>query len=471
MNRATRIFMVLALLLMSLPGLPVIAAPIQSDAQLCASNGGIYDSTPDGSNFCAWAPSMPYEGDLVIFAHGYVDPATQDGSIPWGQLSIGGVSLPAMVMGQLHAAFAITSYPHNGLSVVEGVEAVKELAVVLKNTPGLTIQHTYIVGASEGGLVTALAIEQNPDMMYAGGVSTCGPVGNFVQQINYWGDFRVAYDYYFQKPPRPLGPALPLTPINIAPGTITAWGVFDPANPQLAGPLQGLVYQSLVAHPNIALKLVTTGKAPYDPADPANTILATALGILDYNVKATDQGRFELSGNPNIDLTTNTGNPYGNTGRWIGTWSDAALNIWVQSGHDKFVADPAALAEIQAKYQTTGKIKAPLVDLHTTGDPIVPYWHELMYLLKVWSTGNGLKFFTIPVQRYGHCAFTAQEAMFAYVLMVFRATGTIPTLPLTIEAGSNAVLTQQDFNDMMKKYGPTLQQAPNMYYLPFLNNQ
>ena len=53
-----------------------------------------------------------------------------------------------------------------------------------------------MTGVSEGGLITALAIEQRPDV-FDGGLSTCGPIGDFSQQINYFGDFRVLFDYFF----------------------------------------------------------------------------------------------------------------------------------------------------------------------------------------------------------------------------------------------------------------------------------
>ncbi len=475
MNHAARIILILTILCLGLPSNTANAAPIPSDYDLCTTTSpipGVYGSTPDQSNFCAWAPYPGFNGDLVIFAHGYVDARTPDGAIPWDQLAVGGVSLPALVMGQMHAAFAVTSYPHNGLSVVEGVEAVRELALTIRAMPGITIQHVYVVGASEGGLVTALAIEQNPNGMYAGGVSTCGPIGDFKQQVNYWGDFRVAYDYYFLKPTPAVGPALPVTPISVDPTyTIANWGEFDPLHPEKAGVLQQQVYGAIAARPDLAVKLVKTGKAPYDTADPTTTIPATILGILDYNVRATNQARAELSGNPNAYLTPNVGNPYGNAGRWIGTWTDFALNAWVQSGHDKFTANQAALAAINAGYQTSGHLNAPLVTLHTTGDPIVPFWHELYYALKAWGSGNGLKLFSIPVQRYGHCAFTAEEAAFAYLVMVYKATGVLPTFPAIAPSAADGLaveLNAQKFEDMMQQYGPAMQQAPSTTYLPLI---
>src|SRR5205823_3295627 len=54
----------------------------------------------------------------------------------------------------------------------------------------------YLTGISEGGLITTLAIEQYPDI-YDGGLAAAGPIGDFRRQINYFGDFRVIFDYYF----------------------------------------------------------------------------------------------------------------------------------------------------------------------------------------------------------------------------------------------------------------------------------
>ena len=70
------------------------------------------------------------------------------------------------------------------------------------------------------------------------------------------------------------------------------------------------------------------------------------------------------------------GNPYDNSRRlYLGSGNDFWLNLLV----DRYHADPAALAAIEADYQTSGKLAAPLVTLHTTADPIVPYWHEPLY--------------------------------------------------------------------------------------------
>jgi len=441
MSRVFRIFLIATLLLTSLPVTAALAqstGPIASDAYLCEKQyGGVYGSTEDLSNYCLWSPAFPagVKGDLVIFAHGYVDPATPDGTIPWGQLSIGGSLLPTIIVNQLHAAFAITSYSQNGLAVTEGVTAVEKLAKKLQ----ADYNHIFLVGASEGGLVTALEIEQNPGHLFSGGVTTCGPIGDFTKQVNYWGNFRVSFDYFFRSLGQTLG-----NPMTVPADTISKWGTYDPTTTppsfMIPNSLQNAIWNAVYANPSATQQLLSVTKAPVDANNPL-TVGATVLSILDYNIKATNQAKVELKGSP-----------YDNRTRlYFGSSNDFLLNWWIHT-NEQFKADSAALISMQTKFQTSGRISAPLVALHTTGDPIVPYWHELLYLLKVWQAGKGSSFFTIPVARYGHCNFTAAEAMFAYVVMVWKATGTLPILPMSATATTDYPLTQQEFNNLLHEY-------------------
>jgi hypothetical protein len=107
------------------------------------------------------------------------------------------------------------------------------------------------------------------------------------------------------------------------------------------------------------------------------------------------------------------GNPYDNRARWYsGSSNDLRLNLRVR----RFSAAPAALAALKA-YETTGNLSIPLVTLHTTRDEIAPIWHEVRYVLKHTRTARGV-FLPIPVKRYGHCAFTAAEALAAFGILL-----------------------------------------------------
>jgi hypothetical protein len=470
MYRIACLIMLVVVLIAGVPAMPAAAAEkIDADKAYCerplspliplpGQYGTVYDSEGIGSNYCAWLPPGTMVHDMVIFAHGYVDPLETNGAIPWSQLTLTSPSLPEILL-RMNYGFAITSYSKNGLAVQEGVTAVWDLANKFKNNP--LVGRIFLVGASEGGLVTTLAIEKKSEPgkvnPFSGGVTTCGPVGDFRSQVNYWGDFRVAFDYFFKV----FRPALG-NPVWISKATRDNWKELDPTKPPTT--LQANIIGALTTYPDATKALLSVGKAPIDPADPS-TIPLTVLGILDYNVRATNEARMELSGNFALDGSTNDGNPFGNKDRlyWgSGSFSsDWKMNQWIKA-NDLFTVDPKAIEVIQSTYQTTGKIQAPLVALHTTGDPIVPYWHESLYQLKIWRNGNGSKFFNIPVARYGHCMFTAQEAIFAFAVMVFKATGALPPLSKAPQSELD-VLTQQDYINMLKQY------EPKMIFIPLVS--
>jgi hypothetical protein len=83
----------------------------------------------------------------------------------------------------------------------------------------------------------------------------------------------------------------------------------------------------------------------------------------------------------------------------------------------RVAAAQAAVDEIEENYQTTGDIEIPLVTLHTTLDPAVPFGHELLYLTKVDLFERG-RFVPLPVNRYGHCNFTTNELLGSFALAV-----------------------------------------------------
>jgi hypothetical protein len=327
-----------------------------------------------------------WNGDLVVFAHGYVAPTDGPPQIPLNQLVLpDGTSIPGLVTG-LGFAFATTSYSDDGLAILEGVQDVQDLVAAFGASWGAP-GHVYLVGVSEGGLVTALAVEQSPGV-FSGGAAACGPVGEFRRQLDYLGDFRVLFDFYFPG-------LMPGTVINVPPVTPQQWESYYV--PRIAA--------ALAARPATLDKLLRVSRAPYDAARPQSKV-ETALGILWYSAFATTDAQAKLGGQF-----------YDNSRRlYLGSGSDFRLNLLVPRYH----ADPGALAAI-TDYQTSGRLEAPLVTIHTTGDPIVPYWHEPLYTLK--ALPSGLLHVNLPVVRYGHCSFTPEEALVALGLLVLKVEG------------------------------------------------
>ncbi len=58
--------------------------------------------------------------------------------------------------------------------------------------------------------------------------------------------------------------------------------------------------------------------------------------------------------------------------------------------------------------------------MHALRDQQVPYIHEVFYNLKTISKGSFLtKHVNIPIDRFGHCEFTPEEALLSFGLMLF----------------------------------------------------
>jgi pimeloyl-ACP methyl ester carboxylesterase len=351
-------------------------------ASTCAPDG------PQGSG-AIYRICMPdtWNGDLVVFAHGYVA-FNEPVAIPEGQLVLpDGTSIPGLV-NDLGFAFATTSYSTNGLAVLQGVDDVVDLVTIFNATHGLA-RRVYLVGPSEGGLVTALALERHPDV-FSGGVSACGPIGSFPHQIYYIGDYRLVFEYFFPG-------LIPGDPIDVPSTTIDAF--YREIVPR--------IQEAIREQPDRVRQLLSVMRAPFDPDDPA-TVEHTLVTLAWYAVFTSNDATDKLGGYP-----------YGNRlRRYTGSDDDVLLN----QGILRVSSDFAAFVEMQ-RYQTTGRLLRPLVTLHTTGDQIVPYWHQQLYSLKTLLNGTFLRrHIPLAIDRYGHCNFRAPEVLAGLAIVVFMVS-------------------------------------------------
>ncbi len=114
--------------------------------------------------------------------------------IPEDQLCLDGICIPDIV-NQLGFGFATNSYSKTGLAILEGKADILDLVNIYAAQKGAPSK-VYLVGASEGGIITALSLEQSPSV-FSAGLAACGPLGNFPYQINYFGDARATFEYFF----------------------------------------------------------------------------------------------------------------------------------------------------------------------------------------------------------------------------------------------------------------------------------
>lgn len=162
----------------------------------------------------------------------------------------------------------------------------------------------------------------------------------------------------------------------------------------------------LANDPHATNQLFRVAGVARSPANPAAD-RAAVISLLAYSI----------GGTPDL-IATAGGNPYGNLLRWYwGSDNDLLLNRNVE----RVRSDPSAVRYLAQHYQPNARLQRPLVALHTTQDPIVPFAHELLYSVRAFMEGTSPLFTVLSVPRYGHCNFTSQELLGAFSLLVRRA--------------------------------------------------
>ena len=69
-------------------------------------------------------------------------------------------------------------------------------------------------------------------------------------------------------------------------------------------------------------------------------------------------------------------------------------------------------------YQPTGRVQIPTVTLHTTRDPLVPYWHEAVYRFLATEQHREGLLVQQSVDRFDHCEFMDSEVAHAFAGLV-----------------------------------------------------
>lgn len=397
-----------SIILRTLPVAAILAAvlllcsPHPVHAQLAPQETCEDGPQASGATYRICMPAV-WNGDLVIYAHGYVAP-TRPVGLPEDQLDLPGVGRIDTIITNQGYAFATTGYSVNGLAVVPAQADLIDLVNIFEQKKGRA-DKVLLAGVSEGGLIAALLAERTPSV-FDGVLALCGPYGSFTGQVDYIGDFRVLFDYYFPG-------LMPPTPVDIPDSLLATWETetySTTIKPVVDNPANSATVD----------ELLKVGGVAYSPTDPA-TRERSVERMLWYNVYATDDAAAKLGGQP-----FNNQNPLR---VYTGASDDAALNAAVE----RFEAAPDALVTMATQYQTTGRIKIPVVTLHTTLDPVVPIWHQTEYSAQVQAAGASSLYVAYQDANYGHCAFNPLQVLSAFNRLVVMVDQVIkPQLYLPI---------------------------------------
>jgi pimeloyl-ACP methyl ester carboxylesterase len=386
--KISSLFLLISLLCMGFPnGVSADEPPIWPEECQVGSLPGNDPDYPQAQITLTCLP-QPWNGYLVVYAHGYVAPQ-KELALPVEEL--GQARLPdgqsiIDILLSLGFAFATTSYHKNGYAPEQAVPDINAL-VDYFNTQVAPhpADKVLITGASEGGLVTTMLLERFAGR-YSGGLAMCGPVGGAPYQLDYVGDFRVVFDYFFPD-------VFPFGAADVPENAYLDWeSVYAPA-----------IEKAILGSASKRLQLFIITKAPWVPGEP-ETAVVTAHTLLRYSVVGTNDLK-QLAGGVM---------PYNNIGRkYRGSFNDPRLNKKVE----RVAGDTSYLYDY---YQTTGRLEIPLVTLHTLIDGAVPFRHELIYLDRVKNVGRSHYLTVLPVVRDGHCNFKPEEVLGAFALLFLQ---------------------------------------------------
>ena len=328
--------------------------------------------TADGALYRFLVPRA-WNGQLVVYAHGYV---SKEEPIALPSTPIELAAFQAITSQGF--AVAMSSYAENGWAVKNGAQTTHQLRGLFASKVSEPTR-TYLVGTSEGGLVTLDLTEGFPSQ-YDGTLAVCGVVGGATRQFQHEGDGRVLFDYFF--PGVLPGDLLHMPDLDFSPGSPTNTLVL---NTLIAG---------LFAPGQPTLQFANVARLP---GANTNEILFSALTLVGA-----------YPGINELLQRTNGHNFYDNTKTiYSGSFNDAALNAGVR----RYSADSAGANYVKKYYDPTGQLRIPVLTLHTTQDPTVDFSQEAKYAGVVAGAHASDFLVQQSVNRYGHCNVKPEEIL------------------------------------------------------------
>jgi pimeloyl-ACP methyl ester carboxylesterase len=364
--------------------------PVTAPIETVSSTRTVIGETGPGSQYAFQVPAN-WNGDVIYYAHG-IRPASDPVELPTGD------GFPALrdALGQLGYAVAYSSFSENGWAVKDGVQRTHQLRGLFAAKFGQP-RRSYLVGTSLGGLVAQKLADEFPGQ-YDGTLAMCAPLAGATAELNYVGNVRVLFDLFY-------------------PGVVPGDVLNVPAGLNLATDVLGPAQAAVIANPSGLGAIARMAQTPL-AGNNGTELVTSLLYALTYNVIGT----------PDFLDRTHGHSPFDNSQTVYTGLLDPSVLGFVNATVGRFAATPDASNYLDRNYDPSGDLTLPTLTLHTTRDPLVPFFHEQTFAANAAARGSAASLVQRSIDRYGHCTFTTAEMVDAFQsLTAWAERGVRPT--------------------------------------------
>lgn len=365
-----------------------------------------YSGTLNGAAYDVVVPDA-WNGTLVVLAHGYRDAADQPGESDDTSSGIAGLG-PALATAGGYAV-ASTSYRSNGWAVKDAIVDVADLAEYVEANI-VAPERTLLAGFSLGSFPTAVRAERGG---FDGYLPMCGVLAGAPRAWDGAGVNLLAYQTAFGSLPAAWG-----TVANGDDDVDFETEVFPGVVAQLVNPANFGRFEFM--------RLVSG--VPLSPSYYPDGLLT--------NVFFFTEARGELERRAGGPVVQNLDHAY-----WLSPGDrlylnglgipSAQLDAWLATMNTtRYAAPPASRNYLERYADFSGKIKRPVLTLHTAVDTLVPVSHEAAYAQTVAAAGRSSLLRQWYTGGTAHCGFSFEQILAAVNgLDAWVRTGVAPAGP------------------------------------------
>lgn len=357
-----------------------------------------------------------WNGTLLIFAHGYRDKADHPGEIDNRNADVApNAALEAPLLAQ-GFALAGTAYKDNGWAIGDAIQDVKNLAVFFRENVAQP-QHTIIVAASLGTFVGYKSMEQFGGI-YDGALCLCSAGAGATRLWDSGVPLYLAYDVVFGIPP--------------------SWGTVGEVRNDIDFDTEVLAklapeLSNIANFPKfefIRLVAKNPGRGITPPPPPA---FFPGWALTDFFFFT--EARAELQRRAGGPIVQNLDQNYTLTAAEKAYLAGIGLptpvvDAWLaqMNARRNIEAKPSARNYVRNNTDFNGKIRHPILTVHTIIDPLLVVANESAYAETNAAAGKQDLLFQTYTNGVGHCNLTGPQILTAIgAIDLWVRTGARPT--------------------------------------------